>query len=117
MISWIKRRWTELRYGHSIYLGFAFSFFNFILITYRLLVEQVPFLETVFPNLTLYFIVALLTYIPLSIFVGHFHRTRQLKTDITLSQEQDPYLKVILESLKRIEKKIAEADTVRIEKK
>ena len=115
-MNWIKRRWAELRYGHSIYLGFAFSFFNFLLITYRLLVEQVPFLENVFPTLIIYFIVALIIYIPLAIVVGHFHRTRQLKTDITLSQEQDPYLKIILESLKRIEKKLADDDTTRMMK-
>ena len=38
--SWVRRRWWEFRQGHSIYLIFILTFVNFILIAYRLLIEE-----------------------------------------------------------------------------
>jgi ABC-type bacteriocin/lantibiotic exporter with double-glycine peptidase domain len=105
----LKRRWQEFRWGHSVYLVFALSFLNFLLITYRLLIEHVPFLESLFPNLTTYAAIALTVYVPIAVLVGHFHRKRQLRTDIVLQAEQNPYLLEILERLKRIEEKLENA--------
>ena len=39
--GWLRRRWLDFRFGHSIYLIFALSFINFILIFHRLLIERI----------------------------------------------------------------------------
>jgi len=109
--DWLKRRWQEFRWGHGVYLIFAFSFLSFLLITYRFLVEYVTFLERLFPNLTFYAIIGLIIYVPTATIVGYFHRTKQLKTDMTLAQEQNPYTLEILEKLERIERMIEELKT------
>jgi len=102
-INWLKRRWQEFRWGHSVYLVFAFSFINFLLITYRLLIEYVVILHFTFPNLTVYAVVAFVIYIPVAVAVGHLHRSKQLRTDVVMVSEKNPYFLEILERLERIE--------------
>ena len=43
--GWMRSRWWEFSIGHSTYLIFILTFVNFILISHRLLIERVPFLE------------------------------------------------------------------------
>jgi len=109
-VKWIRRRWMEFRWGHSVYLAFFLSFLNFILISYRFLVEYVGFLKFLFPRLSIYIFVTVLIYIPLAIAVGHLHRKKQLKTDISLQMEQNPYIMEILEKVRRIEKMLEELE-------
>jgi hypothetical protein len=107
MKSWknfLKRRWFELRQGHSVYLSFLLSAVNFILIVYRLLIEQVPFLKYLFPHLYVFAIVFLIVYVPITILIGRWHIYRQLKTDLYLHVRQNPYIMEILERVKKIEK-------------
>lgn len=107
--DWFKRRWQEFRWGHSVYLVFGFSFVNFLLITYRLLIEYVTALESAFQNLTVYAITTLIIYVPIAVGIGHFHKSKQLKTDVVLVSEKNPYLLEILEKLERIEQKLEES--------
>ncbi len=88
--SWLKRRWFEFRSGHSMYLTFALTFVNFILIAYRLLVEQVPLLNTLFPNLWMFALLLLIIYFPLAVAVGHWHRTMQLPTESNIGFMASP---------------------------
>lgn len=108
---WFRRRWMEFRWGHGVYLAFFLSFINFLLITYRLLIENIPFLNQWFPRLGLYAIFMLAIYIPLAVAVGHIHRKRQLKIDQTLIAEQNPYFAEILRKLDRIEKMLKEVES------
>ena len=101
--SWLMRRWQEFRWGHGVYLVFTVSLTNFLLITYRFLIEQIPFLESLFPNLAVYVASSLVIYVPLAIIVGHLYRTKQLETDIVMTQERNPYILEVLEQLKVIE--------------
>jgi hypothetical protein len=96
----------EFRWGHNVYLVFALSFLNFLLITYRLLIERILVLEDIFPNLTIYAAFIILIYIPSATLIGHYHRKKQLKVDVSLQAEQNPYLIEILERLKNIEEKL-----------
>lgn len=54
---------------------------NFVLLSYRFLIE--PNIENtgLFNNLTTFAIVFLIIYIPVSILIGYWHRKTQLKVD------------------------------------
>ena len=90
--SWFRRRWLDFRLGHSIYLIFALSFSNFVLIFYRLLVEQVEFLDEIFTDLWIFAIFFVLLYIPVSIVIGVWHRKTQLKVEQEQMFLQNPFL-------------------------
>jgi len=79
--NWTKRRWYDFRTGHAMYLIYAITGANFILIFHRLLIERVPFLNEIFTNLWFFTIVFILSYIPIAIVVGIWHRKNQLKID------------------------------------
>ena len=81
--AWVRRRWFDFRQGHGVYLIFAMSFANFVLIFYRLLVEKVDVLYEIFSNLTL-FVIAFL--------IGWWHRKTQMKVEQEQSMRQNPML-------------------------
>jgi len=90
--SWSRRRWTNFRQGHSVYLIFALTFANFILIFHRLLIERVEFLSEVFSSLWVFALVFVLIYIPSAVLIGHWHRKTQLKIEMELLYRQSPLL-------------------------
>ncbi len=88
---WIRRRWYDFRQGHSVYLIFALSFGNFILIFHRLLIQRVETLDEIFPNLWIFAGVFILFYIPIAIAIGVWHRRTQLKVEIEVQMRQNPF--------------------------
>ncbi len=90
--SWTRRRWTNFRQGHSVYLIFALTFANFILIFHRLLIQRVEFLSEIFSNLLTFALVFVIIYIPLAVLIGHWHRKTQLKIEMELMYRQSPLL-------------------------
>ena len=90
--GWARRRWWEFRQGHSVYLVFALTFINFILISYRLLIEKITFFNELFPELWSFSLIFLGIYIPLAILIGFWHRKTQLRVETTLVQQQNPVL-------------------------
>jgi len=90
--GWIRSRWWEFRTGHSVYLIFILTFVNFVLIAYRLLIERIPFLQEVIPELWIFGIIFLGFYVPASIVIGFWHRKTQLKVETTLTMQQNPFL-------------------------
>jgi len=79
--SWVRRRWLDFRQGHTIYLVFAMTFLNFVTIQYALLIDRVPALSSVFPNLWIFAIVFVGAYVPLAIIIGYWHRKTQWKVE------------------------------------
>ena len=94
--NFIRRRWYDFRIGHSFYLIFLLSFANFILIFYRLLIEQVSGLNEIFSSLWLFVVVFILLYIPISIGIGAWHRKTQLKIEADVALKQSPLLAKVL---------------------
>ena len=88
--GWIRRRWWEFRQGHSTYLIFLLTFMNFVLIAYRLLIERIPFIQELFPQLWIFVLTFVLVYIPLSIFIGNWHRRTQLRVETTINVLENP---------------------------
>jgi hypothetical protein len=104
--SLIRRCWYEFRMGHSTYLSFLLSLTNFLLISYNFLVAQVPVLKSLFSSIVHFMIVCTLVYVPLAVYVGHWHNCNQLPTDLGVAGEKNPYYQSILEKLDKIEKEL-----------
>ena len=86
----MRRRWWEFRAGHSVYLIFVLTFINFILISYRLLIEKIPMFQELIPNLSIFVLLFLAFYIPAAIIIGFWHRKTQLKVETTLNMQENP---------------------------
>jgi len=97
--GWIRRRWWEFRQGHSVYLIFLLTFMNFILISYRLLIEKVAFIKELIPELWLFVILFIAIYIPAAIIIGFWHRKTQLRVEATLITQQNPILAMMIRTL------------------
>jgi hypothetical protein len=89
--EWMRRRWYEFRAGHSFYLVFVMTFVNFVLIFYRLLIEQVPSIYAILPQLWIFAILFLLIYPPVAVLIGHWHRKSQLRTEMDLTFLASPF--------------------------
>jgi len=90
--EWFRRRWLDFRFGHSVYLIFALTFANFILIFHRLLIERVESLNEIFSNLWIFTVVFVIIYIPVSIGIGAWHRRTQLRVEQEQIMIQNPFL-------------------------
>ena len=97
--GWFRSRWFDFRLGHSTYLIFLLTFVNFILISYRLLIERIPFLQEFVPELWIFVIMFLIIYIPASIVIGFWHRKTQMKVEQTLSLQQNPFMAKLFRSM------------------
>ncbi len=110
--GWIRRRWWEFRQGHSIYLIFMLTFINFILISYRLLIEKIIFFKEIIPELWVFALLFLLCYIPAAILIGHWHRKTQLKVETTIMQQQNPILARMIRTLLDVQTGIATKEEI-----
>jgi len=59
-----------VRHGHSTFPAFVMSLWNFVVIQYALLIENVPALTRLFPTLTSFALSLLIVYLPLTILLG-----------------------------------------------
>jgi len=83
--SFLKRRWSDFRNGHGIYLAFLLGFSNFILISYKFFVSEL------FPmHLWQFVVLFIAVYIPGAIFLGHWHRKTQLPIEERLAWDYSP---------------------------
>ena len=90
--NWFRRRWYDFRQGHGMYLVFAMSFVNFVLIFYRLLIEQIDFLGDLFSNLWIFLVIFLALYIPTAVLIGNWHRKTQMRIEHEQSMKQSPLM-------------------------
>ena len=86
--TWFRRRWYDFRQGHGMYLVFAMSFVNFVLIFYRLLIEEINVLGEIFSNLWIFVVIFLAVYIPAAILIGNWHRKTQMKIEHEQTMKQ-----------------------------
>ena len=126
--GWIRRRWWEFRQGHSIYLIFILTFVNFILISYRLLIEKITIFKELIPELWIFALIFISLYIPAAILIGVWHRRTQLRVETTLVNQQNPVLakmirtlldvqtgKASQEEIKEFRKKMEEIEKINID--
>lgn len=86
--SRIYRYVVYFRRGHGSWLAYAMSFTNFIVIQYRLLIEQIPLLERILPSLTIFSITFFLVYMPTSVIIGWYDTKR---ATVPTETEVNPY--------------------------
>jgi len=110
--GWGRRRWWEFRQGHSIYLVFALTFINFILISYRLLIEKITIFKELVPDLWIFAIVFLIIYVPAAILIGFWHRRTQLRVETTMIQQQNPVLARMIRTLLDVQTGVATKEEI-----
>jgi len=88
--AWIRRRWWEERHGHTTYLIYILTFVNFILISYTFLIEKIPFFQELIPQLWVFVLIFLVSYIPASTIIGYWHRRTQLRVETTIKLLENP---------------------------
>ena len=88
---WFRKRWFDGRSGNSIYLIFGLTFVNFVIIAYRFLIEKDPVFEEIFESMWIFGLIFLVTYIPISIIIGYWHRKTQVKVEQTLKYFEAPF--------------------------
>lgn len=110
--GWARRRWWEFRQGHSIYLIFLLTFVNFILISYRLLIEKVPVFQKLVPELWIFALLFILIYLPAATLIGFWHRRTQLRVENTLVQQQNPVLAKMVRTLLDVQMGIASKEEI-----
>ena len=99
-----KILWLYFRAGHGQYLTYILSMTSFILIVYRLLIEQISIFEIIFPSLLIFVAIFIPIYIPLAIFIGKTHYLTQLETDLIEGNKHNPEIQKILRDLDEIKK-------------
>jgi hypothetical protein len=97
--SWIRRRWWEFRQGHSIYLIFLLTFMNFILISYRLLIERITIFKELIPDLWIFALLFIVVYLPAAVLIGYWHRKTQLRVETTITLQQNPIMAKMFRTL------------------
>jgi hypothetical protein len=79
--NWVRRRWLDFRNGHSIYLIFIMTFANFVTIQYKLLIDKIPAVNSVFHSIWIFALLFVAIYIPLGIIIGYWHRKSQWRVE------------------------------------
>ena len=75
LLRWI----VYFRRGHSSWFAMALGFLNFIVIQYRLLIENVPFLKNIFVRLWVFALLFIAVYVPVATLVGWIDYKRLTK--------------------------------------
>ncbi len=92
--------WSYFRRGHSVYLAFLVSLANFLVIQYRLLIEQIETLRYFFDSFILFAFTFLLVYIPLATIVGWYdYRKASYPVDATIMVRNNPWTRDFIKAL------------------
>jgi len=95
--------WVYFRRGHNTYLVFLLTFANFLTIQYRLLVDYVPALKSVFESFTTFIVIFIIIYVPLSIVVGWYdYRRFSVPVEASMAALTSPWSVDIALALKLI---------------
>jgi hypothetical protein len=100
----LKDLWIYFKTGHSGYLVYSLSILNLVVLQHRLLISYIPFLSRYMSRLRTFIIVFVVTYIPLSIFIGYFEFR---KGEVTRKPMLNPYTQDTLEATDQIEESLA----------
>ncbi len=91
--SHVFRLWQYFRIGWITYFGFFFAATNTIVVTYYLAIDNMPFLQEVFPTFAHYVIMTTLIGLPILIGAGyiHFKRSAGFKSEADIAIETNPH--------------------------
>ena len=105
----IKTRilWLDGRIGHTTYLMFFLTFVNFIIISFNFLIEDNTILQEIIPSMWIFTIIFIVTYIPISILIGRWHRYTQVRTEHSILIESNPTLATMIKILLDVQTGVA----------
>lgn len=75
--STVFRAWRYYRDGHNLYISKPMSIFNFLTVTYYLMMERVPFLKQVFTHFYIFSIFTFTVLVASSIYLGWWNMRRR----------------------------------------
>ncbi|NIN01538.1 MAG: hypothetical protein GTO24_26620 [candidate division Zixibacteria bacterium] len=88
----LLRYWTYFRRGHGVYLVFAISFLNFIVIQWNLLIEQIEPLKALLQHFYVFALLFFIIYPPLATVIGWIDYKRgAMPVDQTIAAKVNPY--------------------------
>lgn len=92
------RTWFYFRQGWTTYFAFIFAAINTLTVTYYLAIENIPFLQTVFPTFFQYVFLVATIGIPLLILIGYIHykKSPAFKAESDIFIETNPHIRRIL---------------------
>ena len=87
------RAWFYFRTGWAVYFAFIFAAVNTLVVTYYLAIDNISFLQQVFPTFGHYVISVILIGIPALIGAGyiHFKRSPGFKSEADIAIESNPH--------------------------
>ena len=93
-VSHTFRLWQYFRVGWATYFGFIFAAVNTIITTYYLAIDNISFLNQIFPTFGHYVISVILIGIPALISVGYIHtkRTASYREEAKIQTESNPHV-------------------------
>jgi len=96
----LLRYWAYFRRGHNIYLIFGISFLNFVVIQWRLLIEEIAFLEAIFQHFYVFTTLFVVTYIPLATIIGWVDYKRgAVPVDQTVLAAANPWIQDLAKAI------------------
>ena len=87
------RAWFYFRTGWAVYFAFIFAAINTLVVTYYLAIENISFLQQIFPTFGHYVISVILIGIPALIGAGyiHFKKSPGFKSEADIAIESNPH--------------------------
>ena len=87
------RSWFYFRTGWSVYFAFMFAAVNTLVVTYYLAINNMPFLQEIFPTFTHYVIIVILLGIPILVGAGyiHFKKSPGFRSETDIAIETNPH--------------------------
>ena len=93
------RLWFYFRTGWATYFGFGMAAITTLITTYFLAIDNIPFLQEIFPTFTHYVVTAILLGVPVLVAIGyiHFKRSPAFRTEADVRVETNPHhLRILL---------------------
>ena len=96
----LLRYWAYFRRGHGVYLAFAITFLNFIVLQWSLLIEQIEPLRILLGQLYVFAIVFFVTYLPLAVIIGWVDYKRgSVPVDSAIGARASPWAKDLAKAI------------------
>jgi len=90
MTNWIRKRWTELRFGFGLYMAMPLSLATTATVLYKLLIVDNEILSPIFPSFTIFALLMVFIGLPTAIGLGYYHNKHQLEVDLEIAIRNNP---------------------------
>ena len=87
------RAWFYFRTGWAVYFAFLFASVNTLVVTYYLAIDNIDFLQEIFPTFGHYVVTIIVIGIPALTIVGYIHYKKSpgFKSEVDISIESNPH--------------------------